>query len=399
MKGICIRLKRNVLHEFASATKLKKRLSQCTSLAQSYRRKHLLRLGYNILIFNIIYSRKKMSNEQKSAEYLSYSRKRRYFQAMNNNAIVRKEKRAEIINSFKNRNRKLVKMFINKALYEHVQTKFIKPKEIATEKKLFSSWQNYIFIKLTARINLEKKAQKASLKVNELKQKQFFSIWIEYHRKSFTSKLFKAKYLQFHRHKVYKKAFLGFYWNRNKQAINKMFISKAILNYKHHLKRASFSHILEYHQSIQLKRILIIKAIKYWARKRILLHFDKFKAYFKAKILKREEYKEARHLRKMDLQNSTIKKWLKAGIYWSEKQDNETRILQAKREEKIWKIVQKAARIWLSKIKRSNIVSEKRPISIRTEFTSQDPQEIVHNIKPRPPPRRLNDQYLCSKNK
>ena len=59
-----------------------------------------------------------MSNEQKSAEYLSYSRKRRYFQAMNNNAIVRKEKRAEIINSFKNRNRKLVKMFINKALYE-----------------------------------------------------------------------------------------------------------------------------------------------------------------------------------------------------------------------------------------------------------------------------------------
>lgn len=355
--------------------------------------KYFLRIGFKTIHLNYQKSISKGLANTKAVTFACKMTMKKPLKAMKNYALAKNEKRHQIASLLSSHKAVLQKNFIKAILNHYMFTKITQKKQTNTLNKFLGFWSKFT---QSHTQKSQKKLQlfsKISQKMQEIKKRNQFALWKEYHRKQFIKSLMNRKYTEFYNEKIVKKMYEALYFYYIKKNLSKRKMMKSEIFHSQSLKKFGLSYLFSHHELVSWKKAQIMKSLKFWCKKIKVFHFKIMKNNYKLKLIRRLRYKEVKELRKKDLQKDIVQKWFKVGIYWKEKEEVEYSSEQAKKDEKIWKLVQKIGSFWLSKIRR-NVkpkISPPKPSQIPCKSPSKISQiDISYSAKPRPPPRRLH---------
>ena len=327
--------------------------------------------------------------KSKNCLYLSYMKKS--FKCIKIFMIKRKNKENDIQKAFFLYKIKIQKTFTKCTFINIIRNMILKQISSQKKQKFIEIWRKYAISSKENKSIRELQLQNIESHLSLLKKRQFYSYWKDYHRKVLTNYLINSKYINFYNKKQSKKVFEMLYYYYIKQTTKKRKISQSILQYHKNLKSFSMFKFKNFHKLIVIKHLQLLKSLKFWSNTRKKNYFNIIKGKYKEKKTKKMNYKEAKECRKTDIQEMFIKKWCKVGIYWKEKQEEENCKFKEKHDEKVWRLVQKIAYIWLSKIRKKRNVLEKPTVLVPIQTGSKQTPEIDFSIKSRPAPRRLEN--------
>lgn len=390
-----IKYKKNIFDRIKLYSKINLEKAAADLKAKEFYFKHLKRVFFlriaNWRSFNLT----KKEAKVKATEFNMIQVMQRYLSALINYSHVKKQKKIEILKAENLRKASLQRYFLKISLKTYVDHQLKMKLNPRKKVQIMMFWRCFTREKIKTKLQKNKLNNIAYQKYSFFKKNTFFQNWIEFQKKMFMKKLFRNKISDFYNLKLkrkYLKLFeIGFIATKNQKLSN----LRSIYYYKLHLKRLIFDSFKTYYARRWYKNNLTRKSINFWCRKGISSVFKVLFNYYKLKTLKKLSYKEAKDLRMVHLQKDIIKKWFKVGIYLNQKQEIENSNQNSSKSEKIWKLVQKVANIWLSKIRRRSKPKEKPNTLVPIQITPQITQDFKIPLKSRPPPRRLTDEkYL-----
>lgn len=220
----------------------------------------------------------------------------------------------------------------------------------------------------------------------------------EFVKKSFTKSLIISKARKFSISTLKNKSFTALKNFTNLSLIKKSSLIKSVLHYETAQKSLVFSVFKHNYEMSYVKQIKQIKALKFWSYSIKYKFFGLISQYRRKRLKKKNSIKEAQLLRMFDLQQDILKKWITAGVYWSEKNEKENIERLRKKEERVWKTVQRCAEVWLGKIRKGIVGCGKQEVFVpKVQNTKQEVYDICVEFKKRPEPRRINCLFSVAK--